>query len=365
MRKHNTVFFIPFKDAENTNFDPDCADGSEDLSEDDSAIVLTETLDEGQKQEEKENLQSKEKKVIPVQDIESIYCFSEINFNTRFLKFLTTHKIPLQVFNYYGFYSGTYYPRTYLHSGFLLVNQVKHHIDNKKRLSLAKEFIKSAAFNILKNLRYYNSRGSDLKDLIEKLENYSKQISEAKNIPELMGIEGRIRQNYYQSWDTILTDPTDTFKFVKRSKRPPTDAINALISFGNTMVYTTVLSEIYHTQLNPTISYLHEPTARRFSLSLDIAEIFKPLFTDRIIFKLINQNQIKGKHFEKKLNFCYLNEKGREIFLREFEEKLKSTINHRKLERHVSYRRLIRLECYKLVKLFTKDAEYEAFKAWW
>lgn len=65
---------------------------------------------------------------------------------------------------------------------------------------------------------------------------------------------------------------------------PPDNMINSLISFVNTLIYTKVLSEIYHTQLNPTISYLHEPGVRRFSLSLDIAEVFKPLIGDRLIF---------------------------------------------------------------------------------
>ena len=76
------------------------------------------------------------------------------------------------------------------------------------------------------------------------------------------------------------------------------------------MMYTACLTEIYRTQLNPTISFLHEPGERRFSLSLDLAEIFKPLIVDRIIFRLFNRRQLnESKHFETGIDGCYLNEK--------------------------------------------------------
>jgi len=79
----------------------------------------------------------------------------------------------------------------------------------------------------------------------------------------------------------------EDFSIEKREKHPPTNPLNALISFANSLVYTTVLSEIYHTQLNPCVSFLHQPGERRYSLALDIAEIFKPLIGDPIIFNLI------------------------------------------------------------------------------
>ncbi len=95
-----------------------------------------------------------------------------------------------------------------------------------------------------------------------------------------MGIEGNIRRRYYAAWNVIVNQE---IQFEKRVMHPPDNIINSLISFVNTLIYAKVLSEIYHTQLNPTISYLHEPGAR-FSLSLDIAEVFKPLIGDRLIF---------------------------------------------------------------------------------
>ncbi len=140
--------------------------------------------------------------------------------------------------------------------------------------------------------------------------------------------------------------------------------INSLISYLNSLVYTTCLSEIYHTQLNPLISYLHEPGERRFSLSLDLAEIFKPIFSDRIIFSALNRQQITEKDFITEVNLCYLNESGRKIIVKEYDEKLKTIITHKKLERQVSYRYLIRTEKYltNKEKLVLLHKEAEEFK---
>ncbi|MCC7203090.1 MAG: type I-B CRISPR-associated endonuclease Cas1 [Nitrospirae bacterium] len=300
--------------------------------------------------------------VIPIENTESIYAFGEIDFNTKLFNYLAQKGIAVHIFNYYGFYSGSYYPRETLNSGQLLVKQVNHYTNRNKRITLARAFIESASFNILKNLRYYNNRGKDLGGVINTIEGYSSQIASSDSVDGLMGIEGNIRNAYYKAWPTIIDQEIE---FERRVKQPPDNMVNALISYLNSLVYTTCLGEIYHTQLNPLISFLHEPGERRFSLSLDLAEVFKPIFSDRIIFTILNRQQISEKDFMTEVNFCYLNEKGRKTVIKEYDEKLKTIITHKKLDRQVSYRHLIRLECYKLVKHLIGEQEYEGFKIWW
>ena len=138
-----------------------------------------------------------------------------------------------------------------------------------------------------------------------------------------------------------------------------------MISFVNSMIYAKILSEIYHTQLNPTISYLHEPGVRRFSLCLDVSEVFKPLIGDRLIFSLLNRKQITEDSFTKELNFLHLKKEASALIARELEERLKKTIMHKELGRQVSYQYLIRLEAYKLIKHLIGEKEYDGFKIWW
>lgn len=351
MRKQNTLFFLPYDDEQELLEESDRS-GAKSNGWD----VITEAG------EFKKDFESQNKRVIPIDDVDSLMMFSEINFNARMLRFLTKNNIPAHLFNYYGHYSGSYYPREYLLSGFLLVNQVDHYKSHKKRMRIALQLVRGAASNMLRNLKYYDGRAGDLSKPIEKIEELLEKVPLAKDVQELMGIEGNIRQAYYGAFPTILGDK---FDFEKRVKQPPDNAVNALISFGNSMVYTTCLTEIYRTQLSPLISFLHEPGDRRYSLALDLAEIFKPLLADRVIFTCLNQRRIQHTDFDESLNFCHLSKKGRKTFAKAFEEKLQTTIMHRKLNRKVSYRRLIRLECYKLVKHLTDAEPYEPFKAWW
>ncbi len=319
-----------------------------DLRRKDNNIVITTT--EG------------DEKNLKAEVTEEIYLFGEVGMNTKLLNFLSQAKIVLHVFNYYGFYSGSFYPREKNISGYLLVNQVKKYDNHESRVKIAKEILSTAAYNIYRNLRYYNGRGVDLDDPMKEIQNLTHKLGNGTDISQLMGIEGNIRKIYYRAWNSIVKQDIN---FEKRVKRPPDNMINSLLSFVNSLVYTTVLSEIYKTQLNPTISFLHEPGTKRFSLCLDLAEIFKPLIGERMIFSLLNKKQITENDFEKESNFLYLKEPAKRTILMEYDKRLKRTILHRDLNREVSYRYLIRLECYKLIKEIIDEKEYNGFKIWW
>lgn len=299
---------------------------------------------------------------LKIEMTDNIYLFGEVDLNTKCLNYLGQNKVAIHFFNYYGFYTGSFYPKEINVSGNVLIKQVEFYQNIEKRLEIAKEIIKSASDNIFRNLRYYNGRGKDVKNQMDLIKSLQNEIEKTQNINELMGVEGNIRKIYYSAWNILVNQEIE---FEKRVKRPPDNMINTLISFINSLMYTTCLSEIYKTQLNPTISYLHSAGDRRFSLCLDISEIFKPLVVDRLIFSLLNKNIITEEDFEKDSNYYYLKDKGRKKVLEEYEEKLKSVITHKELNREVSYQYLIRLECYKIIKHILGDKKYEGFKMWW
>lgn len=308
-----------------------------------------------------ENGREGQPKYIPVEGVSDLYCFGSLDANSALYNFLGKARISIHFFDYYEHYTGSFQPKEYLLAGKMQIQQTKHYLDSEKRLKIAKKFIEGSAFNIIKNLRYYRNRNKDLEAQLVKIEELNGKIGSAQAIAELMGIEGNIRQTYYSGFDTIINEHA----MEGRSMRPPLNEVNALVSFGNMLCYTQCLDQIYHTQLNPTISFLHEPGYRRYSLALDLAEIFKPILVDRVIFRVLNKKEIQSKDFDIQVNRVILKESGKRTFIKAFEERLAETIAHRTLKKKVSYKHLVKLECYKLSKHLLEMETYQPFKIWW
>ena len=184
-------------------------------------------------------------------------------------------------------------------------------------------------------------------------------MEQSRDVKELMAYEGEVWMRFYADFKYFL--PED-FVMNKRVKRPPDNPINALVSFGNTLLYTKTISAIYQTHLDQRISFLHEPSEGRFSLSLDLSEVFKPVIVFKTIFDLVNNHRLQvEKHLEKNVNYCILNEEGRKIFVKAFEERMESVFEHSRLKRKVTYRTALKLDCYKLIKNILEDKEFVPF----
>lgn len=296
---------------------------------------------------------------IPIQDTRELYCMNEVSFNTKFLDFIAKAGITLHLFNYHTNYSGTFYPKEQLVSGDLTIKQSLCYID--RRLDVAKAIVQGIANNIYEVLYHYFRHGKkELKDTLDFLkkdvENF---LSKDLAIKQVLFIEGQIWMKFYASFKYFL--PED-FIMNKRVKRPPDNPINALISFGNTLLYTKTISSIYETHLNQTISFLHSPREGRFSLSLDLCEVFKPVIVFKTIFDLVGKKRLQvTKHFDKSLNYALLNEEGKKIFIDAFETRINETFLNKKLKRKTSYKHCIKLDGYKLIKFIVENKEFKPF----
>ena len=296
---------------------------------------------------------------IPIENTKEIYCLNEISLNSKLLDFLGRNNIIVHFFNYYGGYSGSFYPRNQYNSGKLLVKQVEKYKNN--RIDIAKAIVKGIGANIDEVLYHYYKHGkSEVKDCIDWIrEELYELVDKTESVKELLAYEGEIWMKFYSMFQYFINED---FVLNKRVKRPPDNPINALISFGNTLLYTKTISTIYRTHLDQRISFLHEPSEGRFSLSLDISEVFKPIIVYKTIFDLVNNKRIQvAKHFEKSLNYCILNEEGRQIFIETFENRIETTFLHTKLNRKISYRTAIKLDSYKLIKNILEDKEFIPF----
>ncbi|WP_096389956.1 type I-B CRISPR-associated endonuclease Cas1b [Halopenitus persicus] len=302
-----------------------------------------------------------ETEYLPVESIDSLYLHGQIDFNTRALGLLNDHGVPAHVFGWKDYYKGSYLPKRGQVSGNTVVEQVRAY-DDDRRLSIAQRIIQASIHNMRSNLRYYDGRRGNFSEAIADLADEKDQVAAVDTINEVRAVEGNARKTYYRCFDRILRDP---FELTKRQYNPPTNEANAIVSFLNGMTYTTCVSAIRKTALDPTVGFVHEPGERRFTLSLDIADIFKPILADRLVFRLVNRQQITVDDFESELDGCLLTESGRMTVLEEFEKLLDETVAHPRLERNVSYKTLVRTDVLSLKKHILTGEEYHATERWW
>ena len=159
-------------------------------------------------------------KDLPIENIKEIYIMNEITVTSKLLNLFSKYGILVHFFNYYQFYIGSFCPKETKLAGQLLVKQVLAYGDSVNRLSIAREFIVAASYNIYRNLRYYNGRGKDVSAYMSSIENLRKKLPNVQSIEELMGIEGNIRQEYYKAWNIIIDQDIEFDKRVYHPAEP-------------------------------------------------------------------------------------------------------------------------------------------------
>ncbi len=296
---------------------------------------------------------------LPVETVDAVYLFGETRLNTKLLTFLAQKNVPIHVFNYYGHHTGSFMPHAEQLSGELVIEQGRAFRDPDSRMQICKAIVDAKLHNVLSVVAYYRRRNDGLSEAEKKLRDLKAKVSESTSPDQLMGFEGMSARLYYSSWQYWMDATPADFT---RVYHPPDNPLNAMISFLNSMLYTACVSELHRTALYPGISYLHAPQSRRFSLALDLVEPFKPLLVDRLIFRLFNHGDIGKDDFEPHSNGVLLKDESRKKVLKAWDEELRKTVDYSALNRSVSYRQLLRLDCYKLVKHLLEGVPFAPYR---
>jgi CRISP-associated protein Cas1 len=290
---------------------------------------------------------------MPVEKLRHVVLMAESRLNSRLLSLCGTHGVRISVFDYYGYFKGAFEPVDQSPSGRVKLEQARSILDESERLSIAREIVRGATHNLRANLLYYQYRGvTELSDAVEMIDRLTKQIGSAAATPDLMGIEGMIHQIYYPAWKRI--EPW--LDFGRRVRRPPNNPVNCLISFLNQMVYTAVRHEAFKTHLDQSLSWLHSPSSGRASLSLDLAEPFKPVLADALIFRMARRRMVKSNWFDERDGVCLLTDVGRRHVAEQFSTRLEEPVQGR------TYREWMYREALNLERQVMGVAEYEAFR---
>jgi CRISPR-associated protein Cas1 len=257
------------------------------------------------------------------------------------------------VFDYYGYFKGAFEPYDKNPAGKVKLKQAGLLLDDVRRMAVAREIVRGAGHNMLANLRYYQYRGNEsMKVPVAEMQKLLGKIAKARDTNSLMGIEGQLHQYYYAAWSAIHAD----LHFGKRTRRPPNNPVNCLLSFLNQLVYTVVRHETSKTHLEETFSVLHAPGYGRASLSLDLAEPFKPVLTDMLIFRMVQRRMLDDSWFDQQDEVCLLTETGRRHVAEQFSLRLEEQYQGR------SFRNWVYREALALEREVLDVAEYESFK---
>ena len=299
---------------------------------------------------------------IPGRNTDIINIFSDVILDSGFLLTASRNGITVNVFDSKGHLLGSYFPNRPLRSPKVTIEQLNAYRDEKHRCELAKAFILGSIHNCRLNIRYYNKNRPDpaYDSVLDDVKMLEQRIKECKRYGNLLMLEARVRSLYYSCFDSFIVE--EGFPYERRTRQPPQNELNAMISFGNTILYSYIATEINKTALDVRVGFLHATNSRMESLNLDIAELFKPLIVDRAVFTLINRRQMRpDAHFAKSEgDGVYLNAEGKRLFLEALDDKLHVHITEH--GRSLTYTELITEEVRKLIRHFKTGEKYSPFK---
>lgn len=299
------------------------------------------------------------KNYFPLEQIDQICLQGTVHVSWPLFNEISKRGIIVHYSTYGGKPKGTFLPpqRT---NGKVRLLQYKSYF-SEKRIGIAKGIISTASKNKLTILKRYYRKTFDanIAKSVTSITSCIKQLKECESVESLRGYEGMITRLYYSCFETIFKQ----FCFENRNRQPPQDPINALLSFGYMVLYDEMSGLIFNTGLDVSLGFLHEMGTAKPSLSLDLSEVFKQPLIDSIILELVNNNRLQDKHFLRKEKFCFLNNLGKNLFLRKLSLKLNGTFYDKVLGEHVSYKTVMQRDVYKLIKVLSGEKElFEGFR---
>lgn len=273
----------------------------------------------------------------PIKQISNLFIYDEVNITFAVFRLLSEYRINLFMIDKFKKESLAMLVNQQ-YQGITNLHQAEYYLNSEKRLFIAKRMIKAEIHNLSYSLMKY-------RDTPRQTDFYSaciKEMNDCSSVMELMAIEAQCMKMYYYQLSDLLMNREIVFH--KRVARHAKDTINQMISYLNGILYNEILSLILECRLNPSISYVHSSNDRGNSLMLDIADIYKPIFTGKTILTLINRKELDLD--EVKESEESLPKQVRMKLIKQFHVKLHQTIQ--KEERNLSYETIIKEDLYSL-----------------
>ncbi|PIE31973.1 type I-D CRISPR-associated endonuclease Cas1 [candidate division KSB3 bacterium] len=296
---------------------------------------------------------------IPLLKISHLALFGNITVTPQAVKTLLKKGIDICYLTQHGDYVGRIQPEISKNSP-LRIAQYRAFFDAARRLEIARGFVSGKLANLRMTLRRKggNKHKASLKKAIEGLKRAERKVKSAGSLNVLRGYEGKGTAAYFSVFDSLLK--SDEFSFEKRVRRPPTDLVNALLSFGYTLLMNDLLTAVHIVGFDPYIGYLHAEKYGRPSLALDLMEEFRPLIVDAVVLICLNKRILSADSFQRtrtEANVWRLTDEGRRAFLGQYEARRKTEFTHPVLNQKMTYQQAFEEQTRLLAKTLSGECE--------
>lgn len=279
----------------------------------------------------------------PLHTLENIVCFTYKGASPALMGACAERQIGMSFFSPRGAFLARAVGKEY---GNVLLRKEQYRIsDSDERcIAYAKNMIVGKVFNcrwsIERTLRDHAHRvdAERLKNVSKALYEALPQIDSVRKSDELRGMEGKAAEQYFSVFDHMILNQKGDFSFTVRSRRPPLDNVNAVLSFAYTVLAGDCINALTSVGLDPYVGFLHRDRPGRASLALDLMEEFRPVLADRFILTLINTKALQAVHFERqKDNAVFLNADGRKVFFTAWQNRKRESITHPYLKEKIPW----------------------------
>ncbi|MDE3091865.1 MAG: type I-D CRISPR-associated endonuclease Cas1 [Chloroflexota bacterium] len=307
---------------------------------------------------------------VPLIKVDQVVVFGDATITSPALHALLGNRVEVCFLSYYGNFLGRLTPE-FSKNSLIRLEQHRAHDDPNRALAFAKQFVGGKLSNLRTLLMRANRKLEDgeieravaaLKGMIEKVERYQGNDSPAPAemptnpavavVNDLLGLEGMGSAHYFGVFGKLLKSD---WGYSGRSKRPPTDPVNAMLSYGYTLLMHKAQSAIGVVGLDPYIGFLHSSQYGKPALALDLMEEFRGPIVDSVVITLINTGALKREDFVEEAGTFRMNDPARRTFLEKFEERLNTLIEHPTFGYKATYHKCLELQTRLLAKNLTGE----------
>jgi len=300
---------------------------------------------------------------IPLHVLEGIVCFGAVSCSPFLMGRCADHGVGLSFLTEHGRFLARVQGPV---SGNVLLRKEQFRVsDNRQRsAALAKVFVTAKIANcravLLRAIRDHpdSNHVESLRTAAHSLALNLERVTQVTDLDSVRGLEGDSASVYFGAFGGMILSQKSDFGFAGRSRRPPTDAVNALLSFAYTLLAHDVASALQTVGLDPQVGFLHRDRPGRPGLALDLMEELRPVLADRLVLSLINREQVRSSGFDKQeTGGVWMDERTRKVFLEAYQARKAEEIRHPFLEEKTTVGMLVHLQALLLARHLRGDLD--------